>query len=139
VLRLAAASDGASSDVIDAALALPLDRGIDPETLWTSLALVLRERKDPAAYLTMIRGMTDPTAARLLEFVTVLRSSKNHAEAERLLDGLDMLSRGQAYSAALVLEGQQAPPEWRRAARELLFVSERPYFAAAAVANEDSV
>ncbi|HEY5809508.1 MAG TPA: M48 family metallopeptidase, partial [Povalibacter sp.] len=48
VLRLVAASDGAPAEVIKAAIALPLDQGIDVETIWTSLALALRERQDPA-------------------------------------------------------------------------------------------
>ena len=55
VLRLAAASDGAPAEVIKAALALPLDQGIDVETIWTALALALRERQDPAPYLAAIR------------------------------------------------------------------------------------
>ncbi|MFL6550388.1 MAG: M48 family metallopeptidase [Povalibacter sp.] len=130
VLRLAAASDGASGELIDAALALPLDKGMDPNTMWTALALALRERKDPAPYLTAIRSVADESTDRMLEFITVLRRNKNHVEAEKLLDGLDLELRAQAYSAALVLEGQQAPAEWRRASNQLLFIPERPFFAA---------
>jgi hypothetical protein len=130
VLRLAAASDGASSELIDAALALPLDQAMDMETMWTTLALALRERKDPAPYLAAVRRADDASAERMLEFITVLRQTKDHAKAEQLLDGMDMMLRAQAYSAALVLEGQQAPAEWRRAATRLTFIPERPFFAA---------
>ncbi|HKE95778.1 MAG TPA: hypothetical protein VKB34_15790, partial [Povalibacter sp.] len=139
VMRLAAASDGAPAAIVSAALALPLDQGIDVETIWTALALALRERQDPTPYVTVIRGYRQVGAQRILDFITALRSSKNHAEAERLLDGIDPVLRGQAYSAALVIEGPQAPAEWRRGANRLLFIPERPYFTQAPRAGIESM
>ena len=130
VLRLAAASDGATSEIVDAALALPLDQGIDPDTIWTALALALRERKDPAPYLAIVREYKIADAQQILDFITAVRTSTNHAEAERLLDGLDIVLRGHAYSTALVLLGPRTPEDWRRAANRLLFIAERPYFSA---------
>ena len=130
VLRLAAASDGASSKLVQAALALPMDQGIDGDTMWTALALALRERKDPAPYLASIREQKADDAQQVLDFVTAVRTSQNPADAEHMLDGLDMTLRGHAYSAAVVLLGERAPDDWRRAANQLLFAPERPYFAA---------
>jgi hypothetical protein len=128
ILRLAAASDGASRQLIDRALALPVDQGVDPDSVWMALGLALRERRDPASYVAVVREYQDENAEQVLEFITALRSSTNPADAERLLDGLTMEARGQAYSAAVVMMGQRAPAEWRRAADRLLFVPERPYF-----------
>ena len=128
ILRLAAASDGASRQLIDRALALPVDQGVDPDSVWMALGLALRERRDPAPYVAVVREYQDESAEKVLEFITALRSSTNPADAERLLDGLTMEARGQAYSAAVVMMGQRAPAEWRRAADRLLFVPERPYF-----------
>ena len=128
ILRLAAASDGASRQLIDRALALPIDQGVDPDSVWMALGLALRERRDPAPYVAVVRESQDENAEQVLEFITALRSSTNPAAAERLLDGLTMEARGQAYSAAVVMMGQSAPAEWRRAADRLLFVPERPYF-----------
>jgi Zn-dependent protease with chaperone function len=128
ILRLAAASDGASREVIDRALTLPMDRGMDADTMWAALALALRERRDPAPYIAAIRDYKDENAEQMLEFITAARSSTNPADAERLLDGLPLEARGQAYSAALVVLGTRAPAEWRRGADRLLFVPERPYF-----------
>ena len=128
VLRLAAASDGASREIIDRALALPLDQGMDPDIMWTALGLALRERRDPAPYAAAIREYKDENAEKMLEFITAVRASTNPADAEQLLDGLPIEARGQAYSAALVILGSRAPAEWRRAADRLLFVPERPYF-----------
>ena len=128
VLRLAAASDGASREVIGRALALPTDQGLDSSTIWAALGLALRERQDPAPYIAAVREYKDENADRVLEFITAARASANPAEAEQLLDGLPLEWRGQAYTAALVILGPRAPAEWRRGADRLLFVPERPYF-----------
>ncbi len=128
VLRLAAASDGASREIIDRALALPLDQGIDADSMWTALGLAVRERRDPGPYAAAVREYQDENAEKVLAFITAVRSSANPANAEQLLDGLPIEARGQAYSAALVILGARAPAQWRNAADRLLFVPERPYF-----------
>jgi Zn-dependent protease with chaperone function len=130
-LRLAAASDNAPSELVKAALALPMSQGVDADTIWSALALALRERKDPASYVAAIREYKIADAQQILDFITSVRTSTDPAEAERLLDGLDITLRGHAYSAAVVVLGTKAPKEWRRAARRLLFIAERPYFATA--------
>ena len=93
-LRLAAASDGAPAALIAAALALPMDEGLDVDSVWTSLALALRERKDPAPYLAAIREMKIDETQQILDFITAVRTSTDRAEAERLLEGLDPVLRG---------------------------------------------
>jgi hypothetical protein len=131
VLRLAAASDGASPEIVARALALPSDQGIDHATVWTALGLAVRERKDPAQYVAAIREGKDDEAEKLLSFITSLRTATNPADAESVLDGVSIDSRGLAYSTAVVILGSRAPAEWRRGAERLLFVPERPYFSAA--------
>jgi Zn-dependent protease with chaperone function len=128
ILRLAAASDGASRQIVERALALPMDQGFDADTMWVALGLALRERRDPAPYVAAIRENKDDNAEKMLQFITAARSSTNPADAERLLDGLPLEARGEAYSAALVILGSRAPAAWRRGADRLLFVPERPYF-----------
>jgi Zn-dependent protease with chaperone function len=128
VLRLAAASDGASPEIVARALALPIDQGIDRASVWAALGLAVRERKDPAPYVAAIRDTKDEDVEQLLAFITSLRTSANPADADRLLDGVSIESRGHAYSTALVILGTRAPAEWRRGADRLLFVPERPYF-----------
>jgi Zn-dependent protease with chaperone function len=139
VLRFAAASDGASEATVQAALALPITEGIDTDSVWTALALALREKKDPSAYLSTVRSYADDDSKQLLEFIAAIRTSANPSEEERRLDGilngLDVTARGHAYSAALVLLGNKAPEAWRRSANRLLFIPERPYFNSAPRAN----
>jgi hypothetical protein len=105
-----------------------MDQGFDADTMWVALGLALRERRDPAPYIAAIRENKDENAEKMLGFITAARSSSNPADAERLLDGLPLEARGQAYSAALVILGSRTPAEWRRGADRLLFVPERPYF-----------
>jgi Zn-dependent protease with chaperone function len=128
ILRLAAASDGADSELIAAALALPLTEGIDGDTLLPSLALAMREGADVEAYLAAFPGRENPHAQKVLEFISIARRGGNRNEAEQLLNGVDVTLRAKAYSAALVLQGKRAPKEWRIAASRLLFIPERPYF-----------
>ncbi|MBL8271031.1 M48 family metallopeptidase [Steroidobacter sp.] len=130
IVRFAAASDGAKADLIAKALALPITEGIDPDTVLVSLALAWRERADAEPYLASFRAEPTPDAQRVLEFMSLVRQG-DVARAEQQLDDIDIKLRARAYSAALVLLGERAPKEWRVAANRLLFVPERPYFAAA--------
>ena len=128
VLRLAAASDGASREIVARALELPTDQGIDHATVWTALGLAVRERKDPAPYVAAIRESQDDEAEKVLAFITSLRTASDPADAESVLDGVSIDARGVAYSTAVVILGSRVPTEWRRGAERLLFVPERPYF-----------
>jgi hypothetical protein len=128
--------DNAPSELVKAALALPMSQGVDADSIWSALALALRERKDPARYVAAIREYKIADAQQILDFITSVRTSTDPVEAERLLDGLDITLRGHAYSAAVVVLGTKAPKEWRRAARRLLFIAERPYFATAGAEAE---
>lgn len=128
MLRLAAASDGAGSDLVAKALALPADKGLDESTLWPSLALAAREKRDLSAFEPLWRRVSPPQYATALKFVNTLAAGAAPEEAAKLLEGLPPELRGQACSAGLVLLGAKAPAAWREAAKRLLFSYERPYF-----------
>ncbi len=133
LLRLAAASDGASGKVIDMAFALPTDKGLDASTAWTSIALATRNKLDTAPYMSVLKPIeakqieTEQTD-RMLRFIEKLREGGDVAGAEKLLDGLYPENRGQAYSIGVIILGKNAPAAWRNGAKRLLFASERPYF-----------
>ncbi|HET7868070.1 MAG TPA: hypothetical protein VFL86_26990, partial [Burkholderiaceae bacterium] len=128
MLRLAAASDGADSGLIAKALALPVDKGLDGSTLWPSLALAMREKRDLSAFEPLLRRLSPPQYALALKFVHTVASGAAPDDATRLLEGLPPELRGQACSAGVVLLGAKAPAAWREAAKRLLFSYERPYF-----------
>ncbi|WP_457389155.1 M48 family metalloprotease [Roseateles sp. P5_E1] len=131
LLRLAAASDGASADLRRRVATLPPDDGLDELTYWTALALADREGRPapalPAA--AMASAGIEPDQIRKLEaFRNALGSTAVLASAEKHLQGLLPELRGQAYSMATVRLGGRAPPAWREAAKRLLQSHERPYF-----------
>jgi hypothetical protein len=131
ILRQAAASDGASAELIQRALALPEEQGIGGSSIWPAIALNMREhgRSDEFA-TTLANGRTSPEASHGIDqMLTFLQlAQEGHlAQAEARLDGVAPYTRGEAYAAGVVLLGPKAPKAWRIAARCLLFAAERPY------------
>ena len=128
VLRLVAASDGASADSAKRAMALPADQGLDHVTALLGLALAMRSGQDTKPYLEATAKFYGPYQPKVLAFLAQAKARANPIELEAVLDTLPLEVRGQACSAAVVLLGRRAPQAWRDASRRLLFASERPYF-----------
>lgn len=128
VQRLVAASEGATDQMVFAALVLPFDKGIDSETVWTMLALAARMQQDLAPYDALIEQHGERDARYLKPVFDRLQAGATPEEIEPLLAGGSPLQRGMAYSMAVIVRGAQVPQDWRDAARGLLFASERPYF-----------
>jgi hypothetical protein len=133
LLRLAAASDGASPGLVSRALALSPDKGVDESTVWASLGLAARMKKDSTLYEQAAGRIASKHAEAILRFMEVARNGKDLEAAERLLDGLPPELRGQGYSVGAILLERKAPQTWRDAAKRLLFASERPYFSPGAL------
>ena len=128
VLRLAAASDGASAEIQSRALALGPEAGLDNDTRWASIGLAMRNGQDPTPFLPAEGLVPADYTQRLLRFVERARTGRNAAEAESELLGLPPLMRGHAYSVVTIVLGARAPEQWRNGAKRLLFASERPFF-----------
>jgi Zn-dependent protease with chaperone function len=128
MLRLVAASDGAGADSAKRALALPVDKGIDPATALLGVALALKSGIDPKPYEQVSARVYDVYEVQIMAFLTALQRGQSPAAAEALLGRLPLEARAYAYSAGIVLAGPKAPQEWRRFSQRVLFASERPYF-----------
>ncbi|MFZ4876233.1 hypothetical protein ACL9RI_14215 [Janthinobacterium sp. Mn2066] len=128
LLRMLAGSDGASSDVIRRALALPQDQGSDPGTHLVSLALAMKTGADTAPYMDTGKVMLGIYQPKVMAFLEQLRRGANPATAEASLSAVPLAVRMYVYSAGIILLGDKAPPAWRIASRRMLFASERPYF-----------
>lgn len=129
VLRMAAASIGASPYLRVRVAALPPGAGIDRDTLW--LALAANSSADSAAIaeeLNKIQRYYDsPDAvAKMKSFIELARHGDARA-AQAQLDGVPLELRGHAYVAGIYLMGEKAPHEWRDFAYRSLFSVERPY------------
>jgi hypothetical protein len=127
IVRLVAASDGATAEMQARALALDAAAGIRDDTRWAAIALALRAGTDHTPFLPPEETVRPQDLQRMMAFVELARGT-NPAVAEPALNGLVPELRGHAYSMALVLIGERAPQAWRDAVSRLLFSAERPYF-----------
>lgn len=128
VLRLAAASDGASPELVARALALPANRGVDDDTAWASIALAARMKRDPAPYFEHLRRLPPEHATSVVRFIAEATRGEGPQAAQRHIPPVTPEVRGQFYAVGVVLLGDRAPQAWRDGAKGLLFAYERPYF-----------
>ncbi|MDR2366758.1 MAG: hypothetical protein LBF58_01400 [Deltaproteobacteria bacterium] len=120
--RLAGASESATEEMVEAALALPADRGLDRDTAWPMLGLAVKRGRPTDAYLTVI-AETSPKPGTLLAQSVIDRKPRN---LEYLVTGRDAWLQGQACVAAEIA-GLNVPPKCPPKARGFLFVGEKPY------------
>jgi hypothetical protein len=113
--------------MIESALTLPPGAGVDDATLLPTLVLLSRAGIDTSPYTQQAVKFFGEDAQTVLEAFTLVRSGAAPAAVERVLYGLRFEFRADVYVAAAITEGQACPLEWREAARELLFATERPY------------
>jgi len=128
ILRLAAASDGASEELMDKATSLTTDQGISSSTYWSSLALATKRKTDTKSLLELIEPESGSDSEILLEFLKSVEKRASYEEAVVILSSIDPKLRGYAYSMGVIVLGRQAPQEWRDQVKGLLFSAERPYF-----------
>jgi hypothetical protein len=131
LLRQAAASDGASPELVQQALALSDDQGTGAHSIWPAIALNMREHGRGDAFAEILaKARSTPEATRgiadMLAFLQLAGQGKMD-QAEAKLNGVTPELRGEAYAAGVVLLGRKAPQAWRTGARCLLFAAERPY------------
>ncbi|MFK7989395.1 MAG: M48 family metalloprotease [Sandaracinaceae bacterium] len=135
LVRLLAASDGASVEALRRESALPPDAGIDNVTVWPSLVRAREQGRSTEALMAHAAEALTPEALetmlnvldRVLAFD--LEAPVDPHALDDTLRGATPELRGKAMAMACVALGPRTPPAWRRLARALLFVSERPYFA----------
>jgi Zn-dependent protease with chaperone function len=128
MLVLAAASDGASSELVARAMALQPD-DVGQSAQFAMLGLALRERRtiDLANGYSAVAALPASDRDSLSRFVSALEA-RDLAAADRALERASVALRAYAYSMGAVAAGKGAPERWRDGASKLLFVPERPYF-----------
>ena len=133
--RLMAASDGASPQLVDEALGLSLQDGLDGDTVWPQAGLALRAHRDTGELAqallsaSLARSASSPEHLRRM-WALVLAGAAPGAPALSRTDlrGLDPEERGHVYTALAVALGTKAPQAYRDNATRMLFAVERPYF-----------
>lgn len=128
VQRFAAASDGASRELVESATGLEPDAGLDGESVWASAALARREQMPIDPFKAAFERSAGQHAAVLWALIEQPEAFDEPAALESRLEGLPLELQAEAYVMGAVLRGASAPRSWRAMARALLFASERPYF-----------
>lgn len=127
-LRLAAASDGASDELIQRSFNLKPDEGINFNTIASTIGLAAREGQDISPYLSILKPLAPEESGIFEAFISALQKGTSPVEAEALLKQLRVQVKGQAYALGSVYLGKNAPESWKKKAAMLLFITERPYF-----------
>lgn len=131
LLRMAAASQGASALLRARVAALPQGVGIDQETVW--LALAEGDDAGDPAIAKILDGIGKESGGegsmwvqRMQRFIALAQRG-DAIDAEHALDGVPLEMRAQAYVAGIYLLGSRAPEAWRTFAHAALFAGERPF------------
>ena len=127
LLRLAAASDGASAQLVQRALRLPHDESLNPTTVFAFAGLLLRENQGVKDLPDLV-GMAAPQHAEAMSQVVAAIQARDLRRVDEVLEIAEPAVRGQFYTLATVALGDETPNHWREGARRLLFATERPYF-----------
>ncbi len=125
LLRLVAVSDGATPEMIDAALSARPGEGDSVTTLYM-YALAARLDRDVSPWAARLSTEGGESIQPVLDFLDALRDG---ADPARAYPPLDVNLRYPARYAAVVLLGARAPEDWRKEAANALFVGERGYLA----------
>ncbi|MDH7444992.1 M48 family metallopeptidase [Aquimarina sp. 2201CG14-23] len=127
IIRYAAASDGADQSIIESALSLGIEKGINAYTIWSALGLAVRENKDIALYRSKIKEFYPEDENKIFEFIDLVKSN-NLKVAKQKLGDIRPLELGSFYSLGTIILKDKAPKQWRANAKGLLFLNEGPYF-----------
>ncbi len=129
ILRLVAASDGASDEHRAEAGKLAADDGVSQTTFGPSLGGAARRGDDVASWVEGGAGLFgDKPADQLVGAARALAEHGDAARFEEGMRGMDPHTRGIAYAMGIAQLGGDAPDHWRGAAGKLLLPGERPFY-----------
>ncbi|MBK9265652.1 MAG: hypothetical protein IPM54_38415 [Polyangiaceae bacterium] len=126
ILPLAAASDGATREMIEEALR-PSEEREASHAIWSTIALSEREGRPHESLDAVARKMAKD-ADKLFPFAKLDFLKKGRAVVEPAMAKLGGDQQAQACTMAIVRSAEHAPPWCREYAKAYLFVGERPYF-----------
>ena len=126
-IRLMAASDGATSEIIKELKKLSSEDGIDSNTVWLAWSHAIKNEKDATAFENTAYRMYR-NAPLMLKILHKVHKKGAYRNFEKDMYGMSLLERGLTYSTATILAGKRAGKSWKKKANSLLFATERPYF-----------
>lgn len=130
VIWLAAASDGASPQLVHSALTLPVGDDAEPVCMLAMYGVAVRERRDHTRYARSLASVLGPEAGPVLGFLDQVRQGGDPLLAIESLPSMDVRLRLATQNAALLMLGARTPMGWREEISRGLFVGEREYLRA---------
>ncbi len=125
ILRMLAASKGASDEVIEKAMNLSSDQGINYETVWLALGLAIQKKMDYAVYKDAIVEM-DIDINILDGFIQAIQNG-DLDKANRQIRHQNFQVKAHFYTLANAILENKAPEKWKEEIRTILFVNQRPF------------
>ncbi len=125
VLRFLAASEGVNREIVESALELPTDVGIDYDAIWVALGVAVRENAATTDYIKSA-SLMGFDQRKITDFIRLVKQGST-LEAEELLLNLDFRFKSQYYLLGSIILGEKAPGDWKIYTNSMLFANERPF------------
>jgi Zn-dependent protease with chaperone function len=123
---LVGASDGATKAQVEAAMRALEGPSVDQ---WLKVAMQVRAGQLVERPGALVPGVSSPAAHEaVLAALTDRTLARTPQRLEAALEGFDVRQRAIVFAMGTLVLGAQAPATWRRAAKDGLFIFERPYF-----------
>ena len=123
--RFIAGSKGASKEMINTAMELPNEVGINYDTVWLALGLAIREKADITNYIKVMNGMGIKTNT-LNTFIKHIKRS-DFKKAHKEIEQQNFELKAHFYILANVALDNNIPENWKNYIKSVLFVNQRPY------------
>ena len=127
ILWLAAASEGANAEMIEAALGLTVPEDADVASMFAMYGVAAREGRDTTPYAKRIEADLGPEASPVLEFLGQVRRGADALQAREAIRSADLRTQLLAQNAVVLMRGTSAPRGWREQVERGLFIGEREY------------
>lgn len=124
-MRFIGASKFATKKMIEEALALSVDEGLNNTTIWPAIGLAVRKNVSYDAYMTKLEEYMGD-ASKVKEFIRYVQS-KNFKRAEQIISEFDFTYQPRFYVLGNIILKDNAPKLWKLKMQRLLFSDERPY------------
>jgi Zn-dependent protease with chaperone function len=135
VLRLAAVSEGATTDIQDKAYFLPESSGINNATIIPAIGLNIKRGESYHLYKEPLASMISEGYDEFIEFIELVEKKKIN-EANALMPSFNAEFKGKAGLLGMIVLGNSTPAKWKEYASKLLFTFEKPYLKELSSGNE---
>ena len=107
ILWLAAASEGASTEMIETALGVTVPENADVASMFAMYGLAAREGRDTTPYAKSIEAALGADSAPVLEFLAQVRRGADALQAREAIRATDLRTQLFAQNAVVLMRGTQ--------------------------------